>query len=258
MSGHASKAAVAAICRGEVWFIVLAAALGLNAAGYTEPLSYHPLVLDAQKKIVPWYKPAEKAFDNYLDMCWKWAVAAPNDSIGLPISFRYCAWVPGDPPKVSAGWENDVGEKIPNWVESARLYYQYSGDKAPLDYVKRFVDYSLDHGQTPSDHAWPAFPVGTANAGDREFRGFTGIFDLWDCHVDLAADTGFAMYRMFQLYGEARYRDKAIHVADLLAAHIVPGSETDSPWPYIVNSKTGANKSRMPRVGTARSCCSIF
>ena len=129
-------------------------------------------------------------------------------------------------------------------MESARLYYQYCGDRAPLDYVKRLVDYSLEHGQTPANHAWPDFPVGTANAGDTEFRGFTGVWALWDCHVDLAADTGFAMYRMYQIYGDAKYRDKAIQVADLLAAKMVPGTATSSPWPYVINSQTGANQSR--------------
>jgi hypothetical protein len=212
-----------------------------------EVLRYHTLVVDAQNKILPWYTPSANAFDNYLDKCWAWAVAAPNDTHGLPISFLYCAWRPGNPPTADTGWENDVGEKIPNWVESARLYYQYSGDRAPLDYVKRLVDYSLDHGQTPTNHAWPSFPVGTANAGDTEFRGFTNAPNMWvtwDCHVDLAADIGFSMYRMFQIYGDAKYRDKAIHVANVLATNMVPGTANDSPWPYVINSQTGANHSR--------------
>ena len=209
-----------------------------------EVLRYHTLVVDGQDKILPWYTPASGAFDNYLDRCWAWALAAPNDSHGLPISYLYCAWYPGNPPTADPGWENDVGEKIPNWVESARLYYQYAGDRAPLDYVKGLVDYSLDHGQTPANHVWPSFPVGTSNAGDTEFRGFTGVWDLWDCHVDLAADIGFAMYRMYQMYGDTRYRDKAIHVADVLVDKMAPGTATTSPWPYVINSQTGANQSR--------------
>ena len=212
-----------------------------------EVLRYRTLIVDAQNKILPWHTPSANAFDNYLDKCWAWAVAAPNDTHGLPISFLYCAWRPGNPPTADTGWENDVGEKVPNWVESARLYYQYSGDRAPLDYVKRLVDYSLEHGQTPANHAWPDFPVGTANAGDTEFRGFTNAPNMWvtwDCHVDLAADIGFSMYRMFQIYGDAKYRDKAIHVANVLATNIVPGTANDSPWPYVINSQTGANHSR--------------
>jgi hypothetical protein len=226
--------------------LVLLACGGLTA-GAAERLRYHDVVLDERGQLLPWYKPADKAFDHYLKQCWAWALAAPNDEHGLPISFLYCAWQPGTPPSASKAWENDIGEKIPNWVESARLFYQYAGDRAPLDYVKRLVDYSLAHGLTPADHAWPRFPVGTANAGDREFRGFTekgNMWAEWDCHVDLAADIGFALFRMFQLYGEEQYRAQAIHVADVLAKHIVPGSATESPWPYVINSATGANQSR--------------
>jgi O-glycosyl hydrolase len=226
------------------WF---ALALVTQAMCSAEVLRYHTLVVDAQNKILPWYSPAANAFDNYLDQCWAWAVVAPNDTHGLPISFLYCAWRPGNLPTADNYWENDVGEKIPNWVESARLYYQYSGDRAPLDYVKRLVDYSLDHGQTPTNHAWPSFPVGTANAGDTEFCGFTNAPNMWvtwDCHVDLAADIGFSMYRMFQIYGDTKYRDKAIHVANVLVTNIVPGTANDSPWPYVINSQTGANHSR--------------
>ena len=134
--------------------LVLSLTLGGVVISSAEVLRYHTLLVDAQNKIIPWFTPATNAFDNYLDKCWAWAVAAPNDSHGLPISFLYCAWNCDNPPTAMTSWENDVGEKIPNWVESARLYYQYSGDRAPLDYVKRFVDYSLDHGQTPTNHAW--------------------------------------------------------------------------------------------------------
>ena len=226
---------------------LLVSILSLAFGGYTvcsaEVLRYHTLVVDGQNKIIPWSTPTANAFDNYLDKCWSWALAAP-DLDGLPISFLYCAWNPGDPPTASGSWENDVGEKIPNWVESARLYYQYTGDMAPLNYVKRLVDYSLDHGQTPANHAWPSFPVGTANPGDKEFQGYTTVWALWDCHVDLAADIGFSMFRMYQIYGDTKYRDKAIHVADVLASHIVTGNATDSPWPYVINSQTGANQSR--------------
>ena len=32
-----------------------------------ETLRYHTLVVDAEDKILPWYTPAEKAYDHYLD-----------------------------------------------------------------------------------------------------------------------------------------------------------------------------------------------
>jgi len=105
----------------RIWPLVLAVVVGDCAIRSAEVSRYHTLVVDGQDKIVPWFTPAANAFDNYLDRCWAWALAAPNDAQGLPISFLYCAWNPGNPPSASRSWENDVGEKIPNWVERARL-----------------------------------------------------------------------------------------------------------------------------------------
>ena len=68
---------------------------------------------------------------------------------------------------------NDVGEKIPNWFESARLYYAYTGDASVMQIATGLVDYGLAHGTSPSTFAWPNFPYTTTNAGDTEFRGFT-------------------------------------------------------------------------------------
>jgi hypothetical protein len=105
----------------RIWPLVLAVVVGDCAIRSAEVSRYHTLVVDGQDKIVPWFTPAANAFDNYLDRCWAWALAAPNDAQGLPISFLFCAWNPGNPPSASRSWENDVGEKIPNWVERARL-----------------------------------------------------------------------------------------------------------------------------------------
>ena len=74
-------------------FFLAAFGSGLSSA---ETLRYHTLVLDGQSKIIPWYSPVENAFDNYLEKCWAWALSAPHDSHGLPISFLYCAWKPGN------------------------------------------------------------------------------------------------------------------------------------------------------------------
>ena len=87
-------------------------------------------------------------------------------------------------------WENDWGERLPNWVEFGRLYYAYSGDMGPLNIAKGLVDYSLDHATTPSNFAWPNFPVGTADGGATEIQGDNVAWDQWDVLVDLAATWG--------------------------------------------------------------------
>ena len=135
---------------------------------------------------------------------------------------------------------NDVGEKIPNWFESARLYYAYTGDASVMPIATGLVDYALAHGTSPSTFAWPNFPYTTTNAGDTEFRGFTdgGRFALHEIQVDHAAEMGLTYYRMYLYTGDARYLTAALQVADVLASNARTGTATQSVWPYRVVMST--------------------
>jgi hypothetical protein len=115
---------------------------------------------------------------------------APRSS--YPIYYFYNGYVTASPTIQPDLWMNDVGEKIPNWFESARLYYAYTGDASVMTIAKGLVDYALAHGTSPSTFAWPNFPYTTTNAGDLEFRGFTesGRFALHEIQVDHAAEIG--------------------------------------------------------------------
>ena len=97
---------------------LLLLAMGLAFGGYTDSsaavLRYHTLAVDSQNKIIPWFTPTANAFDNYLDKCWAWASSAPNDVHGLPISFLYCAWNPGNPPTA-----NTAGKMM--WVRRSPI-----------------------------------------------------------------------------------------------------------------------------------------
>lgn len=215
-----------------------------KAVCFSEVLRYHTLVLDGQNKILPWYTPSSKAYDFYLDQLWKYVATVPNGpSSSLPMYFLYCGFNPGNPITPNS-WENDWGERLPNWVEFGRLYYAYTGDMGPLNIAKSLVDYSLDHATTPSNFVWPNFPIGTANAGATEIRGANVAWSQWDVLVDLASDMGMSFYRMYLIYGDERYRTAAINTADVLASKIKPGDANNSPWPYVVNAGTGAVQSR--------------
>ena len=73
---------------------------------------------------------------------------------------------------------NDIGEKIPNWFENARLYYAYTGDESVMTIMKNFIDYTIKHGTSAPDFAWPNFPYTTTNSGDTIFRGYSNSKDL--------------------------------------------------------------------------------
>ncbi len=207
----------------------------------------HTVVLDDQSKIIPWSSPKAGAYDRFLRDRWNFIKTmvpmspGPAPRSSYPQYYFYCAYrYKGDTLQPDQ-WMNDVGEKIPNWFESARLYYAYTGDSSVMKIVRDFIDYSMDHGKSPSDYAWPDFPYTTTNAGDTLYRGFTSSkrFELHEVQVDHGSEMGLAWYRLYQYTGDKKYLDAARKVANTLASKVRTGSATQSPWPYIVNIKNG-------------------
>lgn len=212
-----------------------------------DSIAIHKVVLDKHLKIIPWTMPAGKAYDGFLRLRWNFIKKKAPLSPGpaprsrYPQYYFYCAFRDSNDILLPDLWMNDVGEKIPNWFESARLYYAYSGDMGPLNITKGMADYALTHGLTPSNYSWPNFPQTASNAGDTEFRGFSSAkrFSTDDVQVDHAGDMGATFYKMFLLYGNTRYKTAAVNVANVLAGKLRRGNAIQSPWPYVVNMKTG-------------------
>ena len=232
---------------GTALAFVLLLLAGASSSAQSTSIAGHAVVRDAQQKIVTWMTPADTAFDRFLHQRWNFI------KTGVPMS-------PGPAPRssypqyyffngygtTSSGiepdwWMNDVGEKIPNWFENARLYYAYTGDASVMQIAGGLVDYALAHGTSPSTYSWPNFPYTTTNAGDTEFRGFTegGRFLLHEIQVDHAAEMGLTYYRMYLYTGDAKYLTAARNVADVLASKARTGTATQSVWPYRVVMSTG-------------------
>ena len=234
---------------GSLLFALIGAggAAGRAPAPTQEIFNTHPVVLDSEGKLLPWYGPAEKAYDHFLRLRWNFIKTrvpyspGPAPRSDYPQYFFYCAYRDKNGKLELDAFMNDVGEKIPNWVESARLFYAYTGDASVIDIVKKLVDYTLDHGISPAGFAWPEFPYTTTNAGDLEFRGFTSArrFVLHEVQVDHAGDMGLAFYRMYQVTGEKKYLAAAIKVADTLARYVRVGTAEKSVWPYRVVVDSG-------------------
>lgn len=207
----------------------------------------HPVVLDDQSKIIPWTKPQSKAYDHFLHQRWnfiKYNVPnspGPEPRSSYPQYYFYCAYREKNGTLEPDQWMNDLGEKIPNWFESARLYYAYTGDSTVMTIVRNMIDYTLDHGISPSNFSWPNFPYTSTNAGDIEFRGFTSAkrFSLHEIQVDHAGEMGLTYYRLYLYTGNEKYKKAAVDIANTLASKVQVGSATQSPWPYLVIMDTG-------------------
>lgn len=214
-----------------------------------DSIAVHKVVLDNENKLVSWIGPPEVAYDKVLHLRWDFIKNKVPNSPGpeprslYPQYYFYCAFKDSLGTLKPDTWMNDVGEKIPNWFESARLYYAYTGDDSVMKIVKDLTDYALAHGTSPSDFAWPNMPYTTTNAGDLEFRGFTSSktnqFALHEIQVDHAAESGLTYYRMYQYTGDSKYKEAALKVANTLASNVRTGSATRSPLPYRVIMSTG-------------------
>jgi hypothetical protein len=207
----------------------------------------HPVVLDDKSKIIPWTKPQSKAYDHFLHQRWnfiKYNVPnspGPEPRSSYPQYYFYCAYREKNGTLEPDQWMNDLGEKIPNWFESARLYYAYTGDSTVMTIVRNMVDYTLEHGISPAHFSWPNFPYTSTNAGDTEFRGFTSAkrFSLHEIQVDHAGEMGLTYYRLYLYTGNEKYKKAAVNIANTLASKVKVGSATQSPWPYLVIMDTG-------------------
>jgi hypothetical protein len=207
----------------------------------------HKVRLDESGKILPWIEPESMAYDKFLRRRWNFVQTMVPNSPGpaprsnYPQYYFYCAFRPKNGTLEVDTWMNDVGEKMPNWFESARLFYAYSGDASVMELMHKFLDYTLEHGTSPSNFSWPNFPYTTTNAGDTIFRGFTstGRFKEHEIQVDHAGDIGLTYYRMYQYCGDKKFLRAAIDVANTLASKVRTGSATQSPWPYRVVMSTG-------------------
>ncbi|MFT3949889.1 MAG: hypothetical protein QM763_23190 [Agriterribacter sp.] len=214
-----------------------------------DSIATHKVVLDSQSKLISWIQPQSRAYDIFLRQRWNFIKTSvpyspgPLPGSGYPQYYFYCAYRVADGKILQEPdrWMNDVGEKIPNWLESARLFYAYTGDTTVMNIVEKLANYAIDHGITPATFNWPNFPYTTTNAGDMEFRGFDAAkrFALHEVQVDHAGDMGLAFYRLYLYTGKEKYKTTAIGIANTLAAKAKTGNAEKSIWPYRVIMNTG-------------------
>jgi hypothetical protein len=220
---------------------------GITPVLASEQFNGHTVILDENGKILPWFTPAASAYDNFLRSRWEFIKTkvpfcpGPPPRSSYPQFYFYCAFWDRKGKLEPDTWMNDVAEKIPNWFESARLYYAYTGDASVIKIVKQLMEYTIDHGTSPSTFAWPNFPYTNSNAGDMEFRGFTSAkkFAPHEVHVGYAGDMGLVHYRMYLLSGDTKFLTAALNVANTLARYARVGTATQSVWPDRVLMDSG-------------------
>ncbi|MEN6429178.1 MAG: malectin domain-containing carbohydrate-binding protein [Phycisphaerales bacterium] len=107
----------------------------------------------------------------------------------------------------------DLSQRAWSIVQGLTSYYQYSGDPIAFVYIPLTVDYILDYAQTPPEHDWPLFPIGTPTQG----KAYGPCDPTARNQLDLCAIVGRETLRAYKLTANPRYLEAAKHWADVLA-----------------------------------------
>ena len=121
------------ILSGLITLSLSAQTVSSDAKKVADSLNMHKVILDNESKIISWITPQSKAYSEFLRQRWNYIKTSVPNSPGpaprpsYPQYYFYCAYHPIDGRLQPDTWMNDIGERIPNWFESACLYYVYTG-----------------------------------------------------------------------------------------------------------------------------------
>jgi hypothetical protein len=198
-------------------------------------------------KIIPWTTNPGYAYDTVMFLAWKYMLTSvPNDP------------ATGKPAYYSQSYLNTATQTVANWphnpaglygmlTESALKYYYYSGNTGVVDLAKNVAMWHLDHGMTLATDSWASVPYSSGDAGSLTYDGAAvgnngsgqGDGDGY-LETDKIAELAYAWLCLYKFDGTIRFRDAAIQSANVLASKIRVGNQTQSPWPFRVNARTGA------------------
>jgi len=206
-------------------------------------LPWHKAVLDAGGKLLAWHHPERNlGYDHVLRLGWNFLERrVPVDrQTGRKVYLTYAVF--DGPTGQGRYWQHNPAFLNASLVDSLVAWYPYSGDRQAIAVVREMLDYHLANGTTPATWQWPLVPFATSCGGDRRYgrcladapRRFYG-----GTEPDKVGLLGLGYALFYELTGERRYLRAAMHAGDALAAHVRPGDDRRTPWPFRVNARTG-------------------
>jgi hypothetical protein len=221
-----------------------------------EQLLWHEVRLDPSGKLLSWVRSAAP-YDQIVRNAWETFKTIPVQPDGYRTYFTYPTFHgpidPGHPVFSGRPWVHHPAGLFAMLTDSAILYHAYSGDRVVLDRVREMLDHMIAQGSTGASDAWAQVPYACADAGSLAYRGATDtLYCEQENHApcgrgdgvgflepDKVGELGFAYLQFYEVTLERRYLRAALRCADALAAHVRPGDESHSPWPFRVDARTG-------------------
>jgi hypothetical protein len=238
------------------WFQISVALFLAVHALRAEGLFWHDVRLDASGKLLCWADSASP-YDQIIRNNWEMFKSIPVQSNGYPTYFTYPEFNglndPAQPLFAGRPWAHNPAGLFAMLADGATLYYAYSGDQSVMDRVRDMLDHMITSGTTSATDSWALSPYASSDAGQTDYHGGNDtIYCDQENHTpcgrgdgvgflepDKIGELGFAYLQFYEFTLEQTYLQAAIHCADALAAHVQPGDESHSPWPFRVDARTG-------------------
>jgi hypothetical protein len=235
---------------GRAWCL-MAAVLLLPAWAAAEDVyvnaqvPWHPVVLDAQGKLLGWYQPEKNlGYDHVVRLGWDFIEhKVPRDTRhGTGLKIYLINSVYDADTLQGVYWQHNPAMVFAAFVDSLMGWYPYSGDEEAVQAVRGMLDYQLEHGTTPSDWQWPGVPFATSCDDNPDYgrcienmphEFFGGI------ETDKVGELGTGYALFYKLTGERKYLDAALRCAQALARHVRAGDAEHTPWPFRLDARTG-------------------
>jgi len=221
-----------------------------------DQLFWHEVRLDEKGKLLSWVD-AQSPYDWIIGHDWEMFKSIPVQPDGCRTYFTYPEFNglndPAQPLFLGRPWAHNPAGLFAMLTDSAMLYYAYSGDQTVMDRVREMLDHMITFGTTDAGESWSLAPYASSDAGNLVYRGGTDtIYCDQENHTpcgrgdgvgflepDKVGELGCAYLQFYEFTLEKKYLQAALHCADALAAHVRPGDQSHSPWPFRVDAKTG-------------------
>jgi hypothetical protein len=208
-------------------------------------LPWHDRVLDSGGKLLAWYQPEKNlGYDHVLRLGWDFVEhKVPADQRhGTGHKIYLINAVFDGKTLQGMNWQHNPAMLFGSFIDSLAAWYPYSGDEEATRTVRSMLDHMLAHGTTPADWNWASVPFPTSCDDQPDYghciqdmpRDFYGGIE-----TDKVGELGIGYALFYEMTGERKYLDAAIHCANALAQHVRPGDDEHTPWPFRVDGKTG-------------------
>ena len=214
-------------------------AVVLATAACSQIIGNHEAVYDSRGTLLPW-TPWSDAIEREM----KWYLNCPLEN-GYP-RLVVMTFMDGDyNPIVKRddfipAMQNGMG------IISYLKYYAWKGKKNSrvLEFARAMGDYLVKESLTPDTGKYPRFTRSTGwrarfpqppDSGCQADRPY-------EVEPDKGGITGYGLVLLYEETKEERYLQQALQNARVLAANMRSGSDSQSPWPFRVDYRTGEGR----------------